>query len=146
VANLELLKIKDSTDATKKNRVIANVKGLRGARTTCRDNLSMYSEFINALQEQIATAERVRIVEEFTRASGLTVDANGKVELSGSPASEQRKENPSVDLERGVALAEPDAEKKEKLVNLEKNKKLLRDEDLKLLRPARASCDLALLQ
>jgi hypothetical protein len=135
-ANINLVKNKDGRDAKRKRSAVADVSRLRGEKTTCDDNLKMYSELINALQDQIVAAERVRIVEEFTQASGLTVDANGKVELSGSPASEQRKGSPSVDLEK-VVLAEQEkrvAEKKDKLANMEENRKLLRDEDLKLQR------------
>jgi hypothetical protein len=97
----------------------------------------MYSEFIDVLRDQIAAAERASSVEAFTQASGLTVDANGKVERPGSPAIDQRKGNPAVDLERGVALAGQEkrlAGMKNKLADMERNKKLLRDEDLKLQR------------
>jgi hypothetical protein len=105
--------------------------------TTCHENQDMCDEFINTLRDQIAAARRVSIVEAFTQASGLTVDANGKVELLGSPASGQHNANPSVDLETSVSLAEKKKrvhELREKMSNMEMNKKFLRDEDLTLQR------------
>jgi hypothetical protein len=137
VANAELIKVKDSTDSTRRNRAIDNVKELRSEKTTCLENQDVYDGLVNTFRDQIAAARRVSIVEAFTQASGRTVDVNGKVELLGSPASGQHNANPTVDLETSVSPDEKEKrvhELRDKMSNMEMNKKFLRDEDLTLQR------------
>jgi hypothetical protein len=88
VANAELQKVENATDAPEMSHVIANIEQLQNDKATCLSRLGGYDEIINTIWDQIPAAARVRVVGEFTQASGLTVDANGKVELPGSPVSE----------------------------------------------------------
>jgi hypothetical protein len=59
VANAELFKVKDSTDSTRRNRAIDNVKRLGSEMTTCHENQDMCDGFINTLRDQMTAAERI---------------------------------------------------------------------------------------
>jgi hypothetical protein len=103
VANSELL---DENDETKRCRAVANIERLRSARVKCYDKLDLYNEFIDILEDQMASVAHANAIEAFTGVTGATVDENGKFRLPESAASVRRQENLADDLGTSCAPAE----------------------------------------